>query len=186
MGDWSSDVCSSDLFSGLGLSVRGHTKGLWYGFLMAVLLYVVGFGLSLAMGEVEVIGFQFKTWDLAGAWVFFLLVAVFEEILMRGYILGRLLHTRLNKFLSLFLRYHGTFSVGITEHEEHLAFSEPMLRQLLFQPRLVFPQHRQGFVHDTAVLYHSHRRILGCFFQCNRSEERRVGKECRSRWSPYH
>ena len=21
---------------------------------------------------------------------------------------------------------------------------------------------------------------------CNRSEERRVGKECRSRWSPYH
>ena len=23
-------------------------------------------------------------------------------------------------------------------------------------------------------------------FTCNRSEERRVGKECRSRWSPYH
>ena len=90
-------------FSDLGLSVRGHTKGLWYGFLMAVLLYVVGFGLSLAMGEVEVIGFQFKAWDLAGAWVFFLLVAVFEEILMRGYILGRLLHTRMNKFLSLFI-----------------------------------------------------------------------------------
>ena len=22
--------------------------------------------------------------------------------------------------------------------------------------------------------------------QANRSEERRVGKECRSRWSPYH
>src|SRR5258706_9166947 len=24
------------------------------------------------------------------------------------------------------------------------------------------------------------------FFRANRSEERRVGKECRSRWSPYH
>ena len=24
------------------------------------------------------------------------------------------------------------------------------------------------------------------FKQMNRSEERRVGKECRSRWSPYH
>ena len=23
-------------------------------------------------------------------------------------------------------------------------------------------------------------------FGCGRSEERRVGKECRSRWSPYH
>ena len=28
---------------------------------------------------------------------------------------------------------------------------------------------------DAAVAYHS-----------SRSEERRVGKECRSRWSPYH
>ena len=26
----------------------------------------------------------------------------------------------------------------------------------------------------------------GEFFQIFRSEERRVGKECRSRWSPYH
>ena len=25
-----------------------------------------------------------------------------------------------------------------------------------------------------------------CGKQTNRSEERRVGKECRSRWSPYH
>ena len=25
-----------------------------------------------------------------------------------------------------------------------------------------------------------------CFFKIWRSEERRVGKECRSRWSPYH
>ena len=24
------------------------------------------------------------------------------------------------------------------------------------------------------------------FYYCFRSEERRVGKECRSRWSPYH
>ena len=23
-------------------------------------------------------------------------------------------------------------------------------------------------------------------YKCDRSEERRVGKECRSRWSPYH
>ena len=26
----------------------------------------------------------------------------------------------------------------------------------------------------------------GCGYVENRSEERRVGKECRSRWSPYH
>ena len=27
---------------------------------------------------------------------------------------------------------------------------------------------------------------IGGFFTGMRSEERRVGKECRSRWSPYH
>src|SRR5690554_4834977 len=30
------------------------------------------------------------------------------------------------------------------------------------------------------------RQHLGFIFQDYRSEERRVGKECRSRWSPYH
>ena len=30
------------------------------------------------------------------------------------------------------------------------------------------------------------RLKLACFFSAERSEERRVGKECRSRWSPYH
>ena len=28
--------------------------------------------------------------------------------------------------------------------------------------------------------------IIAGFIICVRSEERRVGKECRSRWSPYH
>ena len=28
--------------------------------------------------------------------------------------------------------------------------------------------------------------LLITFFMLTRSEERRVGKECRSRWSPYH
>mgnify|MGYP000220644973 CR=1 FL=1 len=84
-------------FSDLGLSLKGHVKGLWYGLLMAILLYL------FVLGEIEVTGFQFKPLDLLGSWVFFLLVALFEEILMRGYILGRLLHTTMNKFLALFV-----------------------------------------------------------------------------------
>src|SRR2546428_7458820 len=28
--------------------------------------------------------------------------------------------------------------------------------------------------------------LYGSYFSAQRSEERRVGKECRSRWSPYH
>ena len=90
-------------FSDLGLSLKGHVKGLWYGFLMAILLYLFGFGISFVLGEIEVTGFQFKPLDLLGSCFFFLLVALFEEILMRGYILGRLLHTTMNKFLALFV-----------------------------------------------------------------------------------
>ena len=30
------------------------------------------------------------------------------------------------------------------------------------------------------------RMLLGALVGAGRSEERRVGKECRSRWSPYH
>ena len=29
-------------------------------------------------------------------------------------------------------------------------------------------------------------KTWNCVFSTARSEERRVGKECRSRWSPYH
>ena len=34
--------------------------------------------------------------------------------------------------------------------------------------------------------YHASRVLPGFHPDSKRSEERRVGKECRSRWSPYH
>src|SRR3712207_9265979 len=43
------------------------------------------------------------------------------------------------------------------------------LKYLLFFKKLIF------------ILFHFH-----IFYTITRSEERRVGKECRSRWSPYH
>jgi len=43
---------------------------------------------------------------------------------------------------------------------------------------------------DTLIFLESEELILHIEFQTDRSEERRVGKECsepcRSRWSPYH
>ena len=42
------------------------------------------------------------------------------------------------------------------------------------------PLVRNNFTADPAALVHGDRLYL------YRSEERRVGKECRSRWSPYH
>src|ERR1041385_1872507 len=39
--------------------------------------------------------------------------------------------------------------------------------------------HRQGQIKDALEAFDQ-------ALACDRSEERRVGKECRSRWSPYH
>lgn len=90
-------------WSELGLSVRGHGRGWLFGFLLAAVLYGIGFGLSLVLGEVKVTGVHWQPGRLAGAWLFFLLVALFEEILVRGFILGRLLRSGMNRFLALFL-----------------------------------------------------------------------------------
>lgn len=90
-------------FSDLGLSWKGRGKDILYGLWVAVLLYAFGFGLSLALGVIQVTGFHVYPNELVCSFGFFLLVALYEEILVRGYILGRLLRTRLNPFLSLLI-----------------------------------------------------------------------------------
>ena len=51
-------------------------------------------------------------------------------------------------------------------------------------------EHQNKDLAEMEVLYlaGSHASRVGALVCCllSRSEERRVGKECRSRWSPYH
>ena len=42
------------------------------------------------------------------------------------------------------------------------------------------------FMHATITLQCFFTAMAGLLLGARRSEERRVGKECRSRWSPYH
>ena len=42
------------------------------------------------------------------------------------------------------------------------------------------------FIGSLAVLLYTWFSMLSSGLMTTRSEERRVGKECRSRWSPYH
>lgn len=86
---------------GLGLSLRGRWKDLLGGMLFALVLYAVGFGLSLFSGVVEVTGITFQPSSLLLTFVFFLLVGITEELAVRGFVLGRLLDGRVNKFGAL-------------------------------------------------------------------------------------
>ena len=59
-----------------------------------------------------------------------------------------------------------------------------------------FEQHRAyEMFEELEMVFQAHARVeryevsdkfYSCKMEGNRSEERRVGKECRSRWSPYH
>ena len=49
----------------------------------------------------------------------------------------------------------------------------------------VFPETRTRICENTYVFWETDNEVLNAFGKM-RSEERRVGKECRSRWSPYH
>ena len=90
-------------FSGLGLSLKGWGRSLLRGALFVVFLYVVGFGLSLLLGAVEVVGFLFSPISLLVSLLLYFFVAVTEEAIGRGFILGRMLDGGINKFVALFI-----------------------------------------------------------------------------------
>src|SRR2546430_17505172 len=60
--------------------------------------------------------------------------------------------------------------------------------RIRFDPRLAYFVAHQRVQLELAFPHHLRRtkETLRAFLGGNRSEERRVGKECRSRWSPYH
>ena len=72
-------------FSDLGFSLKGRGKDILYGF------------------QIEVVSVHLHWSDLLLSGLFFAMVAIVEETMMRGYVLGRLLRTRLNKFISLLI-----------------------------------------------------------------------------------
>ena len=90
-------------FSGLGLSLKGWGRSLLRGALFVVFLYVVGFGLALLLGAVEVVGFLFSPISLLVSLLLYFFVAVTEEVIGRGFILGRMLDGGINKFVALFI-----------------------------------------------------------------------------------
>ncbi len=90
-------------FSGLGLSLKGWGRSLLRGALFVVFLYVVGFGLSLLLGAVEVVGFLFSPISLLVSLLLYFFVALTEEVIGRGFILGRMLDGGINKFVALFI-----------------------------------------------------------------------------------
>ena len=62
-----------------------------------------GLGLSLKLGAVDVAGGLFSPISLLASLLLYFLVAVTEEVIGRGFILGRMLDGGVNKFVALFV-----------------------------------------------------------------------------------
>src|SRR2546425_1466758 len=71
--------------------------------------------------------------------------------------------------------YPGTRRRLLGAHVRRRAHCDPRPGQLL-------PTRRRDCPRDPEIAHHG----MAGFEEDVRSEERRVGKECRSRWSPYH
>lgn len=89
--------------AGLGRSLVIRKKDLLSGISLAIVLYAVGFGVSLLAGAIEIAGVVFNPSSLLISFVFFLLVAITEEFALRGFVLERMLQGGVNKFWALFL-----------------------------------------------------------------------------------
>ena len=85
------------------------------------------------------------------------------------------------RYLTIFLAVaeYGTMSAAA----KHLYLSQPTVSQAIRE----MEQHYHGLLFERfgKKLYLTERGKL-LLSHARRSEERRVGKECRSRWSPYH
>ena len=89
-------------------------------------------------------------------------------------------------FTRLFIHIFFLFSTCLFAEQDSLNleyyFSSDQLSNL--DPEIPTPESILGF--NVGEWHVSHDKLVSYMYALARSEERRVGKECRSRWSPYH
>ncbi|MDH6354521.1 membrane protease YdiL (CAAX protease family) [Dysgonomonas sp. PH5-45] len=84
----------------LGFALKGHKWDFVWGSLFATGLMLLGFGILLAMGQIEVVSVQVNVGSLLLALLMFAAVSFNEEIICRGYMLGMLMGST-NRFAAL-------------------------------------------------------------------------------------
>lgn len=87
----------------MGFGIRGRGKDLLCGFSVAAAIYAIGYIVSLIMGWISIEGVHFDPAYLLLQFLFYIMVALMEESMMRGFVLGHMLDVGMNKFLALLL-----------------------------------------------------------------------------------
>ncbi|MCD4791330.1 MAG: CPBP family intramembrane metalloprotease [Bacteroidales bacterium] len=84
----------------LGFSLKNKSKDIIAGFGLGFVLITLGFLILYISGYLKVVNIVFNSKTIFGTFLFFVFVAIHEEILFRGYILNNLM-TSMNKYVAL-------------------------------------------------------------------------------------
>lgn len=90
-------------WSELGLNFKGRAKDLGYGALLAAVIFIIGTAVCLLAGQIEITSVSFPFTNLLYSFLLFIIVALNEELSNRGYILGRLLRTRMAPWIGILI-----------------------------------------------------------------------------------
>jgi len=90
-------------FSDLGFSFIGRGKDICWGFLIALMIYAIGFAVSLLFGWVKIVDVGFSAKDFFFYLLLMFFVGMVEELMCRGFLLGRMLNVGMHPLLALVL-----------------------------------------------------------------------------------
>ena len=89
-----------DSFLSLGFATKNKLKDVIIGIGLGFLIMSIGLAILVYFNEIKVAAFTFKSFDILFYILFFILISVNEEILMRGYILNNFMLS-FNKYIAL-------------------------------------------------------------------------------------
>jgi len=92
----------SKSFVSMGYSMKGRLKDCIYGILVGLVLISLGFFSLLFTDYLEITQIVFSFKIVAGSFFFYLVAAMIEEVIFRGYVLNNLMEYG-NKYLALFI-----------------------------------------------------------------------------------
>ncbi len=90
-------------FSDIGFSFLHRGKDLLWGVFIAFAIYAIGFAVSVAAGWVRIVDVGFYLKDMLLYLLLMIAVGMYEELSIRGFVLGRMLNVGMHPMLALLI-----------------------------------------------------------------------------------
>ncbi|MCK4661465.1 MAG: CPBP family intramembrane metalloprotease [Bacteroidales bacterium] len=90
-------------FISMGFELKGKSKDIIYGFLVGLVLIFLGFVILNLTNFLEVVSIEYSSKIVFGGFFLFVIAAIIEEIVFRGYVLNNLMDSIKNKYIALLI-----------------------------------------------------------------------------------